>query len=188
MDSRVLEGGSGVMYRPGRILKAGSASNDGATPTAASSATAYVLDMNQPTPAWRATASMRFARTFHNLTSLADGTVLVTSGSQRKSETNLTPAVLEAELWSPGTESWTTMAPMRTPRIYHSTAVLLPDGRVAVSGSGNIAGATDMKNLETFSPPYLFKGPRPVVSSAPARIEYGSTFTVTTPNAQDIRL
>ena len=187
LDSRVLEGGSGVMYRPGLIMKSGSASNDGVTPTAVSAATTYVLDTTVASPAWRATTSMQFPRTFHNLTSLADGTVLVTSGSQRKSETNLSAAVLPAELWSPDTETWTTMAPMRTPRIYHSTAVLLPDGRVAVSGSGNIAGATDQKNLEIFSPPYLFKGSRPVLTSAPSRIEYGTTFTIQTPNAQDIK-
>jgi len=187
VDSRVLDGGSGVMYLPGKILKSGSASQDGQTPTAQSANTTYVLDMTAASPAWRTIVPMNFARTFHNLTSLADGTVLVTSGSQRKSETNLAPAVLEAELWSPDTETWTTLAPMQTPRIYHSTAILLPDGRVAVSGSGNIAGATDQKTLEIFSPPYLFKGARPVVTSAPTRIEYGSTFTIQTPDAANIR-
>lgn len=187
IDSRVLEGGSGVMYAPGKIMKSGSASNDGGTPTALSTATTYVIDMNAPSPAWRQTQSMHFPRTFHNLTSLADGSVLVTSGSQRKSETNLTPAVLEAELWSPDTETWTTMTPMRKGRIYHSTAVLLPDGRVAVSGSGNISGATDQTTLEIFSPPYLFKGPRPTVTSVPTLLQYGAKFVVQTPNAADIR-
>ena len=73
-------------------------------------ATTYVLNMNDASPAWRQTQSMAYPRTFHNLTSLADGSVLVTSGSRKKSETNLNVGVLQAELWSPDTETWTTMA------------------------------------------------------------------------------
>ena len=187
LDANIFEGGSAVMYAPGRIMKSGSASQDGATPNAASADTTYVLDMNASAPSWRETSPMAFARTFHNLTSLPDGSVLVTSGSRRKSEIDLGPAVLEAELWSPDSETWTTMAPMRTPRIYHSTAILLPDGRVAVSGSGNIGGATDQENLEIYSPPYLFKGARPTIAAAPTQLAYGTTFTVETPDAADIQ-
>ena len=187
IDSRLLEGGSGVMYAPGRMMKSGSSSNDGATPNADSTATTYVLNMNEASPAWRQTTSMAYPRTFHNLTSLADGTVLVTSGSRKKSETNLSVGVVQAELWSPESESWTTMAPAQNPRIYHSTAVLLPDARVAVSGSGNIAGGTDQTNLEIYSPPYLFKGPRPTITSAPSLAKYGNSFFVQTPDGADIR-
>jgi cytochrome c peroxidase len=186
VDSRVFDGGSGVMYAPGKIMKSGSSSNDGQTPTATSSSTTYVLDMNQAAPQWRQTAPMQYGRTFHNLTSLADGTVLVTSGSQRKSETNIAPAVLQAELWSPETEAWTPLAPMQTGRIYHSTALLLPDGRVAVAGSGNIAGAPDQTSIEVFSPPYLFKGSRPTVTAAPTLAHYGTSFFVETPDVSTI--
>ena len=93
IDSQLLDGGSGVMYAPGSIMKSGSSSNDGATPDANSLATSYVLNMNDANPTWRQTQAMAYPRTFHNLTSLADGTVLVTSGSRKKSETNLTAGV-----------------------------------------------------------------------------------------------
>lgn len=187
IDSRQLEGGSGVMYAPGKIMKAGSSSNNGDTPNADSTATTYVLNMNDASPAWRQTTSMAYPRTFHNLTSLADGSVLVTSGSRKKSETNLDVGVVQAELWSPDTETWTTMASAQKPRIYHSTAVLLPDARVAVSGSGNIAGGTDQTNLEIYSPPYLFKGARPTITAAPALLKYGNSFFVQTPDGANIR-
>ena len=187
VDSRQLDGGSGVMYLPGKIVKSGSSSNNGDTPDADSTSQTYVLNMNDASPAWRQTTSMAYPRTYHNLTSLADGSVLVTSGSRKKSETNLTAGVVQAELWSPDTETWTTMASAQKPRIYHSTAVLMPDARVAVSGSGNIAGATDQTNLEIYSPPYLFKGARPTITSAPTLVTYGSSFFVQTPDGANLK-
>ena len=76
-----------------------------------------------------------------------------------------------AELWSPQTQTWSTMASMHTPRVYHGTAVLLPDGRVVESGRGaDFGNVPDEKSAEFYSPPYLFKGPRPSITQAPAQI------------------
>ena len=44
----------------------------------------------------------------------------------------------------------------------------------------------DEKSAEFYSPPYLFKGPRPTISQAPAQVAYGSNFSVTTPDAASI--
>ena len=86
----------------------------------------------------------------------------------------------EAEIWSPDTETWTTMARMQNPRMYHGTSMLLPDGRVIVAGSGRY-GSPEQFNAEIFSPPYLFKGARPVITSVPAVVAPGQTFAVQTP-------
>ena len=76
---------------------------------------------------------------------------------------------------------------MKTPREYHSTALLLPDGRVIVSGMGNDFGQVlDETNAEIFSPPYLFKGARPSVTQAPTSIHYGTSFSITTPDSASI--
>jgi hypothetical protein len=140
-----------------------------------------VIDMTQPSPAWRQTASMAFARTQHNLTVLPDGTVLATGGGSVSDVNNTGAAVLAAELWSPTTETWTTLASMQVPRLYHSTALLLPDGRVLSAGGGRFG--VDQPSAEIYSPPYLFKGPRPTITSAPTQVVYGASFTVQTPNA-----
>jgi hypothetical protein len=44
----------------------------------------------------------------------------------------------------------------------------------------------DQLNAEIYSPPYLFNGARPSITSAPTSIAYGSTFSVTTPDAAQI--
>src|SRR5206468_5206881 len=149
-------------------------------------APASVLDATQPSPAWRQVASMAYPRAFHNTTLLPDGSVLVTGGGTRLDGYDVTKAVKSAELWSPTSETWQTLASASIPRLYHSTALLLPDGRVLTAGSGNDGPAVDQTQAEIFSPPYLFKGARPVVSGAPDLIQYGATFSVSTPDAASI--
>src|SRR5262249_51208170 len=143
--------------------------------------TTYVLDMTQANPAWQQTANMAFARAHLNLTILPDGNVLATGGGTMTDPRNLSIAVYEAEMGSPTTKTWTTMARMAKPRLYHSIGLLMPDGRVLVAGGGRDNGrsqpdSADQPSSEYYSPPYLFKGARPVITSAPSVITYGSTF------------
>jgi hypothetical protein len=186
IDPVVLDAGSAVMYLPGKILKTGTSATS-APPYINSAATAYVLDMTQSSPAWRTVNSMSFPRTYHNLTVLPDGNVLVTGGEGTTNAFDQSTAALAAEMWSPTTETFSTMASMVTPRVYHSTALLLPDGRVLVGGSGEYGtGSIDQRNAEIYSPPYLFKGPRPTVTSSPSVLQYGSAVGVQTPDAANI--
>ena len=180
VDPTVLDAASAVQYLPGKIMKAGAsylsapADNGGNTPSAA---TTYVLDMNQASPAWTQTASMANPRTHLNLTILPDDTVLATGGSTDIGGVNDAHAVYAAELWSPATQTWTTMASEQRPRLYHSTALLLPDGRVVVAGGGhNFYNSLAEPTAEIYSPPYLFKGARPTITSAPATLAYGVQF------------
>ena len=78
------------------------------------------------------------------------------------------------------------LAPNAIDRIYHSTAILLPDARVLVAGSGERATNTDEFDAEIFSPPYLFRGSRPTLGNVPAEVQYGSSFAVATPDAGSI--
>src|SRR6185312_3081407 len=154
VDPNTVDGASSTNYAPGKFLKVGTAADGGQSGNAA--ATAYVIDMNQPAPAWRQVASMAYPRAFVNLTTLPDGSVLATGGDTTKLGENGATADYAAELWSPVTETWTTLSSMQTPRLYHSIALLMPDGRVLVTGGGasdTNPPAPDEENAEIFSPP-----------------------------------
>src|SRR5712691_11313909 len=138
--------------------------------------------MNQPTPQWRQIASMAYPRAYHNTVILPTGDALAVGGGTQADGYNTAFAVYDAELWSPVSETWSTLARMQVPRLYHSTALLLPDGRVLSAGSGNDGPAVDQTRGQMFSPPYLFKGPRPAISAVPGVMQYGSTFDVITPD------
>ena len=185
-----FDGHSAVMYRPNKIMKAGSwADPDFKDSTAYNThGRTAVIDMNAPTPAWRETASMAHRRAYHNLTLLPDGTVLASGGGTRSDGVIAGNAVLPAEIWNPDTETWRTVDSLTNGRLYHSTALLLPDGRVLMAGGGALPGsvAVNQRNAEIYSPPYLFKGPRPTITAAPATMQYGASFDVTTPNAAQI--
>jgi len=166
--------GSAVMYADGKILLLGG----GDPPTN----TAEVIDLNQPSPTWRFVGNMTVARRQVNATLLPDGTVLVTGGTSCPGANNADPGcpVLSAELWDPATESFQPLASATVPRLYHSAAVLLPDGRVLTTGGNGYP------TPEAFSPPYLFKGARPTMSAVPSTIGYGQHFSVQTPDAASI--
>jgi len=181
----VRDYGAAVMYLPGKILYAGG----GRT-----TATAETIDLNKSSPSWQWTGSMAYPRRHLNATVLPTGEVLVTSGTRGTSFDDPSLAVHVAEIWNPATGTngtWRQVASNRINRSYHSTSLLLPDGRVLHAGSG---GATlpngqptpDQKNAELYSPPYLFQGARPTIASASTSISYGSSFTVGTPDAAGI--
>ena len=178
--------GSAVMYETGKIIVVG-----GGSPTK----TAETIDL-LGAKTWDFVGEMSVARRQMNATLLADGTVLATGGTN-SSGFNTAPSssdVLAAERWDPANPgTWKQLARMSHHRLYHSTAILLPDARVLSLGSGEPAasGLTDDKTAEIFSPPYLFNldgtpAARPVISSAPATAAFGSLFTVGTTSAASI--
>ncbi len=170
--------GSSVLYDEGKVLIVGGGGSRGGS--APPTNTAQVIDLNAPAPAWRAVAPMAIGRRHLNATLLPDGTVLVNGGTSGAGFDNPVGAVFAAELWNPAAETWTTLASAVIPRLYHSAALLLPDGRVLTTG-GNYYPQT-----EVFEPPYLFKGPRPTITAAPPTVTYGEAFLVETPDAASI--
>ena len=146
--------------------------------------TAYIIDLKASAPAYKEVASMIHARFHINAVMLPDRTVFV-SGGNGQSEAAAT-AVLEAEIYDPATNTWTAAATAQAARMYHSIALLLPDGRVLAAGS-NPNRRDDELRLEIYHPPYLFRGPRPFIETVPQQILYGGNFEIHTPQAEEIQ-
>jgi hypothetical protein len=179
--------GSSVQYLPGKILYSGGASSIDNTEPA--QATTAVLDTNAATPTWRQTSPMLYPRIYHTLTMLANGHVLAVGGGTNSDQEMITTGVLPTEIWDPTSETWSAAAPIAAARNYHSTAVLMPDGRVLVAGGGHPTGLNDagQDSAQIYSPSYLSNGPRPTITSAPSSTTYGSTISVSTPDASSIK-
>ncbi|GAA5057236.1 hypothetical protein GCM10023259_041030 [Thermocatellispora tengchongensis] len=167
-----------VMYRPGKILQVGGGgySNGGGGD---GSKAASVIDINGATPAVTPAAPMTFGRHWADATVLPTGDVLVNGGSLPNNGD--TGVAYQPELWNPDTNTWTTLPAEERMRLYHSTSILLPDGRVLVGGGG-APGPQSNLNAQIYSPPYLFDGnspaPRPAITSAPDTITHGTPFSI----------
>jgi len=179
----IITGHSSVMYEPGKIMKSGTL-GDPDYPLGSVDGRTVVIDTNQPSPAWQEVAAMNFPRSYHNLVQLPDGKVLAVGGGTTTNGRDPVNAVLPTEMWDPATQTWQSMASITRPRLYHSTALLLPDGRVLSSG-GYFPPYVEA-NAEVYSPPYLSAGPRPVISSAPASAGYNTSISVSTPDSAAI--
>jgi len=151
-------------------------------------------------PSVASTGSLSTGRRQLNATLLADGSVLATGGMTSAATSGLVDlnnAATAAERWDPATGQWTVLASASRIRQYHSTAVLLPDGRV-MTGGGGICGVCTTagyleKNIEYFTPPYLYNkdgsgelAVRPVISTAPASVGINATFTISSAEAAGI--
>jgi galactose oxidase len=139
------------------------------------------IDFQQASPAWQATGSLAHAR-FHaaNAVLLPDGKVMLVGGGAGGKYGS---PVLIPELYDPDTEGWSPLPPHVYGRMYHSTALLLPDGRVLLAGQDDGPGEF---TAEIYHPAYLLRGSRPVIDAAPKMIHYGRSFWVRSEQAQDI--
>jgi hypothetical protein len=177
-----------------RVLLAGGGTPQGTE----SSADAEVIDPCDPAPAWRTIAPMKHARYFAYPVILPDGKVIVIGGrggeKMHMSMDDGPPmsppphdplAVMEPELFDPATETWRPLASMAVDRLYHSNALLLPDGRVATFGSNPATGMAELR-IEIYDPPYLFKGSRPRIEAAPKEATRGGEIEIATPDALTI--
>lgn len=153
---------------------------------------AWIFECDPDHPAtsrWRPTqGTPGFGRIMGDTVLLPDQTVLIVNGASHGSANNHQNPVLVAEIFDPKDESFRFVSEVQLdaahPRMYHSTALLLPDGRVIVAGTtafynkeGTVA-LPDDTTFQIYNPPYMFKGPRPVIAQAPAEVYYSTPFDI----------
>lgn len=134
----------------------------------------HIVDLKAAAPAYRPGPPIANPKMYVGAVILPDYTVLQTNGAARFRE----QAVKDAQIYHPRTNTWTTVNPPSVARLYHSTAILLPDGRVATAGSQELDGTMEPR-IELYEPPYLFKGQRPTVTSGPTYLNYDQAATFT---------
>jgi hypothetical protein len=159
-----------VMYQPGRIL------------TIRDGQQTATIDINADTPVIANTSPALRYRQYGNATLLADGQVWLSGGSTDGNVT--TGDWFVSESWDPATGQWHDMASATIARLYHSSALLLPDATVITGGGGDPGPFTNL-NAEIFYPPYLYLkdgsgnlAPRPAITSAPDVLGWAQPFNV----------
>jgi hypothetical protein len=163
-----------------------------------------VVDFNSPNPDYRVKAPLNHERMHVNAVLLPDRTVLAAGGGVTR-EASVTKVVdpqggrevFEAEIYDPVKNTWSITAAATIARLYHSVALLLPDGRVVSAGGNPDKGSQvnwlppdllEEMRLEIFSPPYLFKkNSRPVIQNTPQEIKYGSNVAIRTAQPNQIK-
>ncbi len=180
-----------AMFRPGRILQFG-----GTTVEDSVEPRSLIIDANMPTPKLTRSGDLSSLRRLATATILPDGTVLATGGSTVYNK--VIGVNNKAEIWDPITGEWTLGAepenlidPRENHRLYHSTALLLPDGSVLVGGGG-LPGPFAHEDAEIYYPPYLFnaagkRAARPRIS-APDTLSVGRNFRLGSSDAVRVTL
>jgi len=135
---------------------------------------------------WESGPSLNIGRSYHNTVLLPDRSMVTVGGGAGRTVADGTFATYsdgrsrQVELWDPATGTWRVGAAQAEDRGYHSTAVLLPDGRVLSTGDDKHPNEHS-DTVEIYSPPYLFRGgQRPTVGFAPAASRWNDTFGIAT--------
>lgn len=123
-----------------------------------------------------------------NAVVLPNGFVIVIERNRQAITFDGSQAVLTAEMWDPVTETFPELhAPMQIPRTYHSSVILVQDGRILAAGGGLCGPYCGLNYFtgEILSPPYLFASDgslaeRPVIKSSPATAKAGDVVYVVT--------
>ena len=113
-----------------------------------------IIDLSAASPAWTPGPSMSTGRIQMDAVILPDGTVLAMGGSVNNEAPNGPGKT--ADLYDPVTNTFRSAGTASYSRLYHSTALLLPDARVMSMGSNPGSRGRYEAAIEIYTPAYLF--------------------------------
>lgn len=157
-----------------------------------STATTELIDLSAPSPAWVFGPAMSQPRIEMSAVILPNGKVLALGGSYNDEDT--ATASLNADLYDPASNTFSSAGANAYARLYHSVALLMPDATVWVAG-GNPQRGSYEQNMEIYKPAYLFTtdglghvipATQPTITASPGNVSYGGNFAVETPDAVNI--
>ncbi len=153
--------------------------------------TTEIIDLSAGTPRWVPGPDMSTGRIHMNAVILPTGKVLAEGGSG-SNEIPDTPG-RQADLLDSTASSFAPAGTASYSRLYHSTALLLPDATVVSLGSNPGDRGSYLPTVEVYTPPYLFDANddpvanRPVITGVtPAKVGYGATLSATYTTASPI--
>src|SRR3984893_16729171 len=154
--------------------------------------TTEIIDLGASSPAWQWGRDMTQPRVEMDAVLLPTGKVLAIGGSA--TDEDATTASLNADLYDPETNTFSSAGANSFARLYHTVALLMPDATVWLAG-GNPQRGTYEQRMEIYKPAYLFTrdvnnnvvaATRPTIASAPSGINWNTQFAVSTPDAANI--
>ena len=178
--------GASVNYDVGKVITTGGNRGVNGSQGPGYSQRGFVVNVNGATPVVQRISDMNYRRSFHNPVLLPTGEVAMIGGASEKGGGTDEGAVYNSEIWNPETDTWRLTARMNVARGYHSTALLMTDGRVISAGGGYVgAGTGNHLDAQVWSPAYLFNDDgsdavRPVIEQAPEVAPVGASFEVRT--------
>ncbi len=152
-----------------------------------------VIDLNRPNPRFTPGPDLAKPVRYPNLVITPDDKLVITGGSTGYRGEGASDVLL-CHLYDPKTNRLTRVADPSVGRDYHSSALLLPDGRVITLGSNplyadadNSIPGTFEKRIEIYSPPYLYRDDRPSIDSGPEQVKRGGAATFSTSDPEAIK-
>ncbi|MEV4443590.1 galactose oxidase, partial [Streptomyces sp. NPDC049577] len=146
-----------------------------------------IADLGRHTPRYMPGPALPQGTRYLNAVLTPDDRVFTTGGS-RDYRGKHGSDILRAQFYDPRSRTFTTAAEPTVGRDYHSEALLLPDGRIAVFGSNPLFADKDdtrigefEKRIEVYTPPYLYRDHRPALDTR--SLEAGRGAAVTLPGA-----
>jgi hypothetical protein len=192
-DPKNLETSASVLLPPAQKQTLMVLGGGGVGQSNTSTARTALIDVAAPDPHWVRGPDLAQPTRYPITVLLPTDQVLVTGGSRYYRGMHGSDN-RDTRIYNTATNSFSWAANSLTGRDYHSGGLLLPNGSVLTLGGNPLFGNKQDTEPETFNqeidiyyPPYLFRGPRPRILTAPKVLLPGSSYLIKVSQAASLQ-